>query len=425
MPEFLSLDPKGRLSPEGDAGRRYVSERSGRWRIVPSVDDLVILRRERVAGEAEGVRAVLTGDLGGFGLGELVAFLAQSRWTGVLTVASGAVEKTVFIRQGSVRWAASNLPADRLGEAVRRLGLVTDAELERVLDKTPPPGTKIGQLLLSNRLITAADLYKAIKHQIEEIFFSVLVMEQGVYFLFNDPVDGRFAAQVSLDLNGLLMDGLRRIDELGHFRKVIPGPDAWVTRRGRTPEGLNAEEAAVWGAVDGKRTVREIAVEAHASEFEATKALFGLAEAGYVEVSSEKPEADLGRSASALTGEVHEVVRVFNTIYREIFEEVGRIAPTAGFRLGTDGFLGSDHHGFPDVFRGLELDEEGMLPEARLLGNLAALDPARVPDPTRHLFDALNELMFFELFQAGELLPQDKDEDLSRRVKLIYELLER
>ena len=424
MPEYLSLDKKGRLSADGEPGRRYLSDKEGRWRILPASPDLVLLRRQRVDHPAEGVRAVLTGDLGGIGLGELVAFLAQSRWTGVLNVASGGVEKSVFIRQGSVRWATSNLPSDRLGEVVQRLGLVAGDAIERALEKTPPPGARIGQLLLGSGLLDAAGLYKAITHQIQEIFFSVLVMDHGVFSLFNDPVDARFAAQLNLDLNALLMDGLRRIDEMGHFRKRIPDQEAYVVRRGRRPEKLNAQETAVFEQVDGKHTVREIAQASHLPEFDATKALFGLAESGYVAVVAEKPQPGLGGAAPQLNPEVKEIVRVFNTVFREIFEEVGRVAPTVGFRLGTDAFLGADHHGYPDLFHGLKLDDEGMLPEDQVLTHLGGLDPGRAPSPTRFLYEALNELMFFELFQAGELLPPERDEDLSRRVKVIYELLE-
>jgi hypothetical protein len=386
MPEYLSLDKKGRLAADGEPGKRYLADKEGRWRILPAAPDLVLLRRQRIDHAGEGVRAVLTGDLSGIGLGELVAFLAQSRWTGVLNVASGPVEKSIFIREGSVRWATSNQPSDRLGEVVQRLGLVEGDAIERALERTPPPGARIGQLLLGTGLL--------------------------------------IAAQLNLDLNALLMDGLRRIDEMGYFKKRIPDQDAYVVRRGRPPQKLNAEETAVWEQVDGKRTVREIAQASHLSEFDATKALFGLCEAGYVAVVSEKPQPVLGGAAPQLNPEVKEILRVFNTVFREIFEEVGRIAPTAGFRLGTDAFLAADHHGYPDLFHGLKLDEEGMLPEEGVLGHLAALDEGRAPSPVRFLYEALNELMFFELFQAGELLPPERDEDLSRRVKVIYELLE-
>jgi hypothetical protein len=425
MPEHLSLDESGRLVPEGDAGTRWLSARVGRWRIMPAADDLFLLRRDPVEGEGEGVRAILTGDLQGFALGELLAFLSQSRWTGVINVAGDGVEKSIFIKQGAVKWAASNQLADRLGEVVVRLGMVSEKALEDALSAAPGGSRRIGQVLLQSGLVDAAGLYRALKHQVEEIFFSTLIMERGLVFLFNDPVETRFAAQISLDLNGLLMDGLRRIDELGYFRKRIPGSHCHVARRDRDEAGLNDVERRVLAAVDGRRTVGDISTFLHMGEFDTTKILFGLAEAGYIEVNEEKPEASLGSASRRLTGEAKDVVRVFNTIFREIFDDVARMAPTAGYRLGADAFLSSDQHGYADVLAELSFDEEGQLSEEMLLSRAAAFPPDRVPDPARHLCDALNEVMFFCLFQAGELLPVERDEDLSRRVKAIYELLEK
>ncbi len=65
-----------------------------------------------------------------------------------------------------------------------------------------------------------------------------------------------------------------------------------------------------------------------------------------------------------------------------------------------------------------------MLNELALLARLGTLELDSGTEPGSFLSDALNELMFFELFQAGELLPPDRDEDLSRRVRVIYEMLD-
>jgi hypothetical protein len=141
-----------------------------------------------------------------------------------------------------------------------------------------------------------------------------------------------------------------------------------------------------------------------------------------VDLSEERPEVTLGQATVQVGTELTEIVRVFNTIFREIYEEVAAVAPTAGFRLGVETFLTSSQHEFAALFEGVDLDEEGMLDEPALLARLASLSPPS--SPATFLTDALNELMFFELFQAGELLPPDRDEDLSRRVRVIYEMLD-
>ena len=424
MPEFVDLEPEGRLNPRTETGARFLAERAGPWRIVPASDDLLLLRRPTLGATGDRVRAIMAADLEGFALGEMLAFMAQSSWTGVITVSEGEAEKSLFIQQGSVRWCASNVPADRLGQVLQRLGLAEANSIEPALLEAQEAGRRIGEVLVERGVVSTSELYQALKHQMEEIVHSTLLMKAGLFFLFNDPVETRFSAQINLDLGRLLMDGLRRIDELDYFRARIPSGDCFVKRRGQTPTELNEEETGVWEAIDGKRTVNQVAAAAHMSEFDATKILFRLVETGSAEVSEERRETVLGTTSGTLTSEHREITRVFNTIFREIFNEIAQIGPTAGFAYECDAFLQSDQHNYQALFQGVTLDEEGMLPEQQLLEHALAHGGGTPQSVAKWLYDGLNELMFFELFQAGEVLTPDRDDDLSRRVKVIYEMLE-
>lgn len=177
-------------------------------------------------------------------------------------------------------------------------------------------------------------------------------------------------------------------------------------------------------AAKGRETLTDLAASLHLSEFDATRMVYGLSKAGFVDISEEKPEVGLGRATVQVGTELADVLRVFNTIFREICEEVGAIAPTAGFRMSVESFLSSNQHEFTSLLRDIALDEEGRLNEPDLLARLGELELPAGTEPGSFLSDALNELMFFELFQAGELLPPDRDEDLSRRVRVIYEMLD-
>ncbi len=424
MRGYITLDDRGHLVPEDEAGQRWLAGRSGRWRIVESAGDLLLLRREPANGEADGKRAILSGDLKGLGLGELLGFLAQSRWTGVVKVVSDKIERAIFVKHGSVKWASSNQPSDRLGSVLQRLGLVTAEDVKRAM-AAPEGNRKIGQALLGMGLIDSTDLYSAIKHNVEEIFFSSLLVERGLFFLFNDPLENRFAVNINLDLNGLLMDGLRRIDEIGHFKKRIPGPHCYVNRLKTDVSGLTDSEIRALEAITGQSTVNEIAAQMHLGEFETTKILFGLAEAGYIEVTEEAPSTAIGSAGQHLTAEVHEVARVFNSIFREIITELSEVAPTTGYRLGANSFLSSEKHDYPDLLSGLSVDEEGKLPEDILVARATAAPAERTSDPARYLCNALNQLLSFKLFQAGEILAPDREETLSRRVETIYQFLEK
>lgn len=422
MSTYFFLDESGRLVPEEEKDARHLAARTGRWRLVPASENLFLLRRDEVDGTGRGLRAVLCGDLEGFEPMDLVSYLAHTRWTGSLAFVHRRTEKRIWVRDGRVVWASSNRPADRLGQVVRRLGLVSEEDLDRLLAEPQPEGTRLGQRLLAGGVVDPEDLEEALRRQVEHIFFSILLMETGVFFVYNDPADGEFAAD--LDLNWLLVEGLRRIDELHRLRGVVPGEGAYVVRRARDPSGLSDLQWRAWLSIDDRRTVAEIAEAAMLSEFDVTQALYELSEAGYVRISEEGPPGGFEAEAE-MSEEIWEAARAFNVIFGDLHQDLEGAGYAEAYRTAVNAHLAQGDHGYPALFRGLGLDESGRFATMDLVANLAAVEDPAAADGVRYLADAMNELMFFALLQAGRLLPPELHHAVSRRAQLSYQLLAR
>jgi hypothetical protein len=71
---------------------------------------------------------------------------------------------------------------------------------------------------------------------------------------------------------------------------------------------------------------------------------------------------------------------------------------------------------FP-VLQGFKFSPDGTLPERALLQAFARSRGTLGSEPVASLRAALSDVMFFLLFQAGELLESRADEELARRVK--------
>ena len=199
--------------------------------------------------------------------------------------ASGEV-RTVTFTQGEVRNAQSEAMGERIGEVALRLGYLTADQLSEVVaaDGERP----LGKALVDRGFISAPDLWKCLHEQVTVVFHAILLSREGVFGLMEEPPTDRPSSQLSVNTQSLLMDGIRRIDEMGLFRAKIPGPHAFIQRREPSrPTTLQGAEMALLGLVDGRRTVADLAAAAHLSEFDAIKVLFHLAEAGYVEASEE------------------------------------------------------------------------------------------------------------------------------------------
>ena len=61
--------------------------RSGTYALMPTSPDLLVFSRTPPGGGSiPAPRVVMSGDAGGFPLSDLIAFLSQSRWSGVIRV---------------------------------------------------------------------------------------------------------------------------------------------------------------------------------------------------------------------------------------------------------------------------------------------------------------------------------------------------
>ncbi len=452
---------QGRLEALDDEARRTIGARSDEWeQLVTSPDLFWLVRSPPQGGQAPTPRVVLAGDASGFPLSDLIAFLSQSRWTGAVRVQDGNGVRAIQLKDGEIRGAHSDSPADKLGEVIVRLGYTTREVLDEVLEQHPP--SRLGRALIERGVLQSHDLWKCINHQVSEIFHALVLCREGTFTLVDQEPDDKTTTNVQLSLQSLLMDSIRKVDELAHFRKRIPHGRMYVLPRGTSDGRLEAEEDAVLALVDGTRTVQELGSLARLSEFDATRVVFRLLEGKYVQVSQEPlarpPQVQstpTGRAPANTVREVataafakgsaaavaqepanvrppatesapltpardpRHVVRVFNRIFDEIRGEVEQQDMARELIAAANAALGGKALSTSPVLEDVLFNARGQLSEEELLSRFESVRAELGSEPVASLRHALSEVMFFLLFEAGELLESRQDEALSQRVKAL------
>jgi hypothetical protein len=432
------VDARGLLAP-ADGGGSPLAGRAGYFRLQNTSPDWIVLLRSPAQGgmQEHRPRVVLAGDCGAFHLADLIAFLGQSRWTGVLRVTAPSGERSLLLKDGDVRSAASDSSGDRIGEVMVRMGYVTRLALEKVLAEAPP--SRIGKALVERGLIKAHDLYKCLNEQISEIFHGIMLSKEGAFALIDQEIDEKaLTHNLSLSMNGLLMDSIRKIDELAQFRKRIPHGRMYVLLRKAAEEELEPEEAAVLAQINGQRTLIEVGQLARFSEFDATRIVHRLMELGLAKVAETPGAAPATSTPSTVETapvapkrplppaapkpvvlSVDMVVGVFNTIFREVRDEVAARGTLEPFLTSANAALKGNGVSTSPVLNGLSFGDDGMLESAELIERYMQLtaEGQLGAEPIASLKQALSDVMFFLLFQAGELLESAADEELARRVK--------
>jgi len=432
----LSVDSQGHVQPADGAAAQLLQERRGDWSLAATSPDWMVWLKQPVSGGVLDVRprVVLAGDPGLFPLSDLIAFLGQSRWTGVLRLVVPGADRTLALKDGEVRWASSDAPTDRIGEVMVRLGYVTRTKLEEVLRDTPP--SRVGRALVERGLMQAHDLWKVVTEQASEIFHAMMLAKEGAFFLLDQDLGDQAVHSLNLSMQSLLMDSIRKIDEMAHFRKRIPHARLYVVKKRGSDGKLEPEEDQVLALVDGARTVGELAQHARLNEFDITRVVYRLLEGGFVSVGQHpsataasvpvQPATPSAPRPPVTPGALDErkVLNIFNFIFREVRNEVSRHGKLETFMQAANAGLASGSLSPSPLLNGLNFQPDGSLPEAVVLAAYAQLSPSLGTEPLASFRQALSDVMFFLLFQAGELLEKSADEELARRVKELLSTLD-
>lgn len=205
---------------------------------------------------------VLEGSLERFEVPDLLTFLNMGRRTGVLVLERPQQETKLFLREGKPVFATSTREDLRLGSMLVRMGKVKSADLERVLQQQGGGG-RIGQLLLSSRLLTEDELASFLKVQVSEVIFDTFGWRQGGFSFYDRVPPPSTAVTLEMDLPNLLMEGVRRLDERSRLADVFPDLNMVVEavanpERVKQSVTLTQEEWQVFFLLDGRRSLSEI-----------------------------------------------------------------------------------------------------------------------------------------------------------------------
>ncbi len=155
----------------------------------------------------------LSGKISFTPLVDVLEQIRQRKATGTLTVSSGDVKKSIFIKTGQIVFATSTSIQDRLGEILVKTGKLKPENLEYATRLFKKSGglKKLGAILVENGLIASKDLFGGLKEQVKDIIFSLILLNEGDYqFEDSFPPD---IIQLQFNFQDLIAEIIRRIKQ--------------------------------------------------------------------------------------------------------------------------------------------------------------------------------------------------------------------
>jgi uncharacterized protein DUF4388 len=158
------------------------------------------------------------GNLAEIGFCEILAELCRARETGVLRLSGGGSEKSVYLQGGSIVFAASKDPDDRLGELLLTREVIHREQLEEATLHVGP-GKRLGTVLVEMGILPAEDLPRWVREQVKEILFSLFSWTEGSYRFEAGPFPSSEAITLRLSTAEIFLSGLRQVQKWSVLRK--------------------------------------------------------------------------------------------------------------------------------------------------------------------------------------------------------------
>jgi hypothetical protein len=224
-------------------------------------------------------------------LPDLLQWLAAARMSGTLQVEHNKVNKSISLEAGLLAGCSSEHPPERLGQFLLARGKLSEEQLREALSAHEEQGKHLGLVLTEMGIITEDELISHLEAQAEEVIFSLFDLQDAVFRFRQEETDQDNLFPVCLRVEDVLLRGMKRVDEMRQIREVLNDPGIVLRYSKKAPpqEVFENEMArTLYGAIDGERTIAEILLHVHGSEYIVTKFLFGLQRNGFVEISGVK-----------------------------------------------------------------------------------------------------------------------------------------
>ena len=243
----------------------------------------------------------LEGSLDAFSLPDIFQLLSFTKKSGALHINGPSTKGVVHFATGSVTGAASDVSRQSLARRLVGSGLLDDTQLSMAIDAVKAdPATGLGKAVHDAGAIDDGVLHEIVTEQATDAVFDLLRWTRGDFAFHADEANPDDLG-VSLNVEEVITEGRKRLEEWDTLTKAVPAPDAVVSVALTPPDGDNALSAEEWALValaDGHRTVAELVRLTGRGEFATVRTLAALVDRKLVSIR--RGDADADDSVAAL-----------------------------------------------------------------------------------------------------------------------------
>ncbi|HLF24722.1 MAG TPA: DUF4388 domain-containing protein [Anaerolineae bacterium] len=232
----------------------------------------------------------LKGNLRDFSTTQLLNLINLARKTGLLVIESKTGSAQVYFKEGKLIYALYGGQDGRLTSMLVRSGKLTDAQASKINEQPEARNDReLGTLLIQAGHLSQNDIVASVKAYVLDVVYRLFAWAEGTFRFEPSQLPPNDRIEVRVDLENVIMEGSRRIKEIERLREELPDLDVALRFTDRPDArlrniNLSVEEWRVVSFINPKNSMRQIAQANNMSDFQIRKIIYGMLQAGLVEL---------------------------------------------------------------------------------------------------------------------------------------------
>jgi hypothetical protein len=240
----------------------------------------------------------LKGNLRDFSTTQLLNLINLAKKTGTLVVEGPSQAARLSFRNGKLIYAQLGQEDGNLTSILHKAGKLTDDQARVLRERATSSSDKeLGLLLINAGYVSQTDILLSIRAHVLEIVYRLITWAEGVFRFDQNVVPSDDKITVPIELENVIIEGARRIRESERLTEELPSLEMALKFTEHPNVNirdmkLSVEEWRVVSFINPKNSIKAIAKANNLSDLEIRRIVYGLLQAGLVEVI--RPEGTKG-----------------------------------------------------------------------------------------------------------------------------------
>jgi len=232
----------------------------------------------------------LKGHLRDFSTTQLLNLVNLARKTGTLTIDTRETQIRLCFKEGKLVYSALNGQGASLAAVLHQAGKITEEQSRMIQTQAKIKSDKeLGLLLMNAGYVSQTDIVQSVRAHILNNVYPLFTWSEGTFRFESNLLPFENRITIPIDLESVIMEGSRRMQEWERLQDELPHLDMALKFADRPNVSLrninlSVEEWRVVSFINPRNTVRQIAQYNNLSDFQIRKIVYGLLQAGLVEL---------------------------------------------------------------------------------------------------------------------------------------------